>query len=96
MLKNKEVIYQQISQQAFKFKFCLKHQRKVEFRRPCEALRLHLSHTVKYSHQPHSINLFDQILYSSTWIHDSLSSTLHFSSNYGQRYSAPSRTSTIC
>jgi len=52
-----EVIYQQIAQQAFKF--CLKHQRKVEFRRLCETLRLHLSNVAKYSHQPHSINLSD-------------------------------------
>ncbi|KAI0704450.1 hypothetical protein C8T65DRAFT_654078 [Cerioporus squamosus] len=52
-----EIIYQHIAQQAFKF--CLKHQRKVEFRRLCETLRLHLSNVAKYSHQPHSINLSD-------------------------------------
>lgn len=52
-----EAIYQQIAQQAFKF--CLKHQRKVEFRRLCETLRLHLSNVAKYSHQQHSINLSD-------------------------------------
>ena len=48
---------QQIAQQAFKF--CLKHQRKVEFRRLCETLRLHLQNVAKYAHQPHSINLSD-------------------------------------
>ncbi|KAH9475063.1 Eukaryotic translation initiation factor 3 subunit A [Psilocybe cubensis] len=52
-----EAIYQQIAQQAFKF--CLKHQRKVEFRRLCETLRLHLSNVAKYSHQQYSINLSD-------------------------------------
>ncbi|KIY65553.1 hypothetical protein CYLTODRAFT_492209 [Cylindrobasidium torrendii FP15055 ss-10] len=52
-----EAIYQQIAQQAFKF--CLKHQRKVEFRRLCDTLRLHLANVAKYSHQPHSINLSD-------------------------------------
>ncbi|KAJ3552544.1 hypothetical protein NM688_g4097 [Phlebia brevispora] len=52
-----EVIYQQIAQQAFRF--CLKHQRKVEFRRLCETLRLHLSNVAKYAHQPHAINLSD-------------------------------------
>ncbi|KAJ7058572.1 translation initiation factor eIF3a [Mycena amicta] len=52
-----EHIYQAIAQQAFQF--CLKHQRKVEFRRLCETLRLHLSNVAKYSHQPHSINLSD-------------------------------------
>ncbi|TEB23920.1 hypothetical protein FA13DRAFT_1818162 [Coprinellus micaceus] len=52
-----EVVYQQIAQQAFKF--CLQHQRKVEFRRLCETLRLHLANVAKYSHQQHSINLSD-------------------------------------
>ncbi|KAF8587340.1 hypothetical protein K439DRAFT_1407722 [Ramaria rubella] len=52
-----EAIYQQIAHQAFKF--CLKHVRKVEFRRLCETLRLHLANVAKYSHQPHSINLSD-------------------------------------
>ncbi|KAF9265046.1 hypothetical protein L218DRAFT_1076037 [Marasmius fiardii PR-910] len=52
-----EAIYQQIAQQAFKF--CLTHNRKVEFRRLCETLRIHLSNIAKYSHQPHSINLSD-------------------------------------
>ncbi|KAI0919910.1 hypothetical protein AcV5_001857 [Taiwanofungus camphoratus] len=52
-----EVIYQQIAQQAFKF--CLKHQRKVEFRRLCETLRLHLANVAKYAHQSHAINLSD-------------------------------------
>ncbi|CAL1701727.1 unnamed protein product [Somion occarium] len=52
-----ETIYQQVAQQAFKF--CLKHQRKVEFRRLCETLRLHLSNVAKYAHQTHSINLGD-------------------------------------
>ncbi|KAF8874251.1 hypothetical protein CPB84DRAFT_1817913 [Gymnopilus junonius] len=52
-----ETIYQQVAQQAFKF--CLKHQRKVEFRRLCETLRLHLSNVAKYAHQQHSINLSD-------------------------------------
>lgn len=37
----------------------MKHQRKVEFRRLCETLRLHLANVAKYSHQPHSINLSD-------------------------------------
>ena len=41
------------------FKFCPKHQRKVEFRRLCETLRLHLANVAKYSHQQHSINLSD-------------------------------------
>ncbi|KIP03308.1 hypothetical protein PHLGIDRAFT_111050 [Phlebiopsis gigantea 11061_1 CR5-6] len=52
-----ETVYQQIAQQAFRF--CLKHERKVEFRRLCETLRLHLANVAKYSHQAHSINLSD-------------------------------------
>ncbi|KAJ7583969.1 translation initiation factor eIF3a [Mycena floridula] len=52
-----EAIYQQIAQQAFKF--CLTYSRKLEFKRLCETLRLHLSNVTKYSHQPHSINLSD-------------------------------------
>ncbi|PFH47045.1 hypothetical protein AMATHDRAFT_50584 [Amanita thiersii Skay4041] len=52
-----EAIYQQIAQQAFKF--CLKYNRKVEFRRLCETLRLHLTNVAKYPNQPHAINLSD-------------------------------------
>ncbi|EPQ53116.1 hypothetical protein GLOTRDRAFT_107210 [Gloeophyllum trabeum ATCC 11539] len=52
-----EGIYQHIAQQAFKF--CIKHQRKVEFRRLCETLRLHLANVAKYAHQTHAINLQD-------------------------------------
>ncbi|KAG9312588.1 hypothetical protein JVU11DRAFT_6985 [Chiua virens] len=52
-----EAIYQQVAQQAFRF--CLKHQRKVEFRRLCETLRLHLANVAKYAHQAHAINLSD-------------------------------------
>ena len=37
----------------------MKYQRKVEFRRLCETLRLHLSNVAKYAHQIHSINLSD-------------------------------------
>ncbi|PBK67132.1 hypothetical protein ARMSODRAFT_989085 [Armillaria solidipes] len=37
----------------------LKPQCKVDFRRLCETLRLHLPNVAKYSQQPHSINLSD-------------------------------------
>ena len=37
----------------------MKHQRKVEFRRLCETLRLHLANVAKYAAQPHAINLSD-------------------------------------
>ncbi|KIY43202.1 hypothetical protein FISHEDRAFT_53973 [Fistulina hepatica ATCC 64428] len=52
-----ETIYQTIAQQAFRF--CLEHQRKVEFRRLCDTLRLHLANVAKYAHQTHAINLGD-------------------------------------
>ncbi|KIK65155.1 hypothetical protein GYMLUDRAFT_160294 [Collybiopsis luxurians FD-317 M1] len=52
-----EGIYTTVAQAAFKF--CLGHSRKVEFRRLCDTLRLHLSNVGKYAHQPHSINLSD-------------------------------------
>ena len=41
------------------FKFCLKHQCKVEFRRLCKTHCLHLPNAAKYSCQPHSISLSD-------------------------------------
>ncbi|KAF8142277.1 hypothetical protein K438DRAFT_1878257 [Mycena galopus ATCC 62051] len=41
-------VYQSIAQQAFKF--CLTHNRKVECRRLCETLHLHLSNVAKYAH----------------------------------------------
>lgn len=37
----------------------MKHERKVEFRRLCETLRLHLANVAKYANQTHSINLAD-------------------------------------
>ncbi|KAG8796731.1 eukaryotic translation initiation factor 3 subunit A [Serendipita sp. 398] len=52
-----EAVYQSIALQAFEF--CLSHRRKVEFRRLCETLRLHLATVAKYSHQTHSVNLSD-------------------------------------
>eukprot|EP01135_Chromosphaera_perkinsii_P012199 Nk52_evm18s2612 gene=Nk52_evmTU18s2612 len=50
-----ETLYQETSKRAFEF--CLKYQRKTEFRRLCELLRNHLQNTIKYSSQPNSINL---------------------------------------
>lgn len=47
---------------ALAFKFCLKYSRKVEFRRLCETLRLHLANVAKYANMPNqqfSINLSD-------------------------------------
>ncbi|KAF5368753.1 hypothetical protein D9757_010415 [Collybiopsis confluens] len=52
-----EGIYTSVAHAAFKF--CLAHVRKVEFRRLCDTLRLHLTNVGKYAHQPHSINLSD-------------------------------------
>jgi translation initiation factor 3 subunit A len=55
VLKNStrlEAIYQQVARQAFQF--CITHTRKVEFRRLCETLRLHLSNVTKYAPPPGS------------------------------------------
>ncbi|ORY69340.1 hypothetical protein LY90DRAFT_667452 [Neocallimastix californiae] len=50
-----EDLYQEVVKQAFDF--CLKYQRKNEFHRLCDSLRLHLQTTLKYSNQPNSIDL---------------------------------------
>ncbi|KAJ3131240.1 eukaryotic translation initiation factor 3 subunit A [Physocladia obscura] len=52
-----ETLYQAMASQAFKF--CLKYNRKTEFRRLCEILRQHLTTSAKYAGQTHSINLSD-------------------------------------
>ncbi|KAI0480391.1 eukaryotic translation initiation factor 3 subunit A [Xylariaceae sp. FL0804] len=52
-----ELLYQSTAMQAFDF--CLKYQRKTEFRRLCELLRNHLQTAQKYSSQMHAINLND-------------------------------------
>ncbi|OTB08032.1 hypothetical protein M426DRAFT_317541 [Hypoxylon sp. CI-4A] len=52
-----ELLYQSTANQAFDF--CLKYQRKTEFRRLCELLRNHVQTAAKYSSQMHAINLND-------------------------------------
>ncbi|KAI2623821.1 hypothetical protein GGS26DRAFT_564803 [Hypomontagnella submonticulosa] len=52
-----EILYQSTATQAFDF--CLKYQRKTEFRRLCELLRNHVQTAAKYSSQMHAINLND-------------------------------------
>ncbi|KAI0431441.1 hypothetical protein F5Y09DRAFT_304913 [Xylaria sp. FL1042] len=52
-----EPLYQSTALQAFDF--CLKYQRKTEFRRLCELLRNHVQTAAKYSSQMHAINLND-------------------------------------
>ncbi|KAK9459066.1 uncharacterized protein V1516DRAFT_687529 [Lipomyces oligophaga] len=52
-----EIMYQQTTTSAFQF--CLKFNRKTEFRRLCEMLRNHLQSAAKNSSQVHAINLND-------------------------------------
>jgi translation initiation factor 3 subunit A len=52
-----EVLYQSVALQAFQF--CLKYERKLEFRRLCETLRQHFFTAVKYANQPFAIDLND-------------------------------------
>ncbi|KAK2180443.1 hypothetical protein NP493_443g06025 [Ridgeia piscesae] len=50
-----EKLYQDVAQMAFKF--CLKYERKTEFRKLCDNLRTHLSQIHKHQHQQRAINL---------------------------------------
>ncbi|KAK0554140.1 eukaryotic translation initiation factor 3 subunit A [Tilletia horrida] len=52
-----EIQYQSIATQALNF--CLRYQRKTEFRRLCDLLRNHLSNVARFAHHTHSINLAD-------------------------------------
>ncbi|XP_015928347.1 eukaryotic translation initiation factor 3 subunit A [Parasteatoda tepidariorum] len=50
-----ERLYHDIAQQAFRF--CLKYNRKTEFRKLCDNLRAHLGHIHKHQNQQTSVNL---------------------------------------
>ncbi|PWN44165.1 hypothetical protein IE81DRAFT_299437 [Ceraceosorus guamensis] len=50
-----EVPYQQVAHRALQF--CLQYERKTEFRRLCDLLRIHLQNVARYSHHTHAINL---------------------------------------
>jgi len=39
------------------FQFCIKYERRNEFRRLCDMLRLHLVNLAKYAHQANAVNL---------------------------------------
>jgi translation initiation factor 3 subunit A len=58
ILKNNsklEALYQEVAQNCFRF--CLKFQRKMEFRRLCELLRKHVSDSQKYQQQINAVDL---------------------------------------
>jgi translation initiation factor 3 subunit A len=58
LLKNNnkvETIYQQVAKRAFGF--CVKYQRKTEFRKLCETIRQHMVQSQKYGNQLTSIDL---------------------------------------
>lgn len=58
LLKNNnkvELLYQQVAKQAFTF--CVKYQRKTEFRKLCETIRQHMVQSQKYANQMTSIDL---------------------------------------
>eukprot|EP00729_Bicosta_minor_P004610 gene4610-7239_t len=50
-----EVLYQETAQEGFKF--CMKFQRKMEFRRLCELLRYQLTNSQKYQNQVNAVDL---------------------------------------
>jgi translation initiation factor 3 subunit A len=50
-----EKLYHEVAQNAFKF--CLKYNRKTEFRKLCENLRTHLGHIYKHQNQQRAINI---------------------------------------
>lgn len=52
-----ESLYQIVAKDAFGF--CIKFERKLEFKRLCDILRQHLSSASKYAHQPNAIDLSD-------------------------------------
>ncbi|KAL5261295.1 hypothetical protein ACHWQZ_G007113 [Mnemiopsis leidyi] len=62
ILKNNnkvEKLYQDMAQLAFTF--CIKYERKTEFRKLSDSVRNHLNLIIKHSHQANSINLNDPV-----------------------------------
>ncbi|CAI4227480.1 unnamed protein product [Auanema sp. JU1783] len=50
-----EHLYHRITRQSFEF--CAKYQRRAEFKKLCELLRLHLNQIQKHQHLPHTVKL---------------------------------------
>ncbi|MFH4979304.1 hypothetical protein AB6A40_006013 [Gnathostoma spinigerum] len=58
LLRNNQVVeqlYHRIARQSFEF--CLKYQRRTEFRKLCDQLRIHLIQIQKHQHFPHVVKL---------------------------------------